>query len=151
MLKELIGKLVVGLGTGSKQLCEYVLSDETIDANTEAYKCFLKEAEHGTLDGKLGAGICCAAGIGHAQDLAMARLWLDDCAKIGNEDAKKILALINEDNLPDVIECPNCRHGVHFSSNTCWFCDHPTPSVRLSSEQQNLVVSVLERLVGRMK
>lgn len=151
VLKELIGRLVVDLGAGPKQLSEYFLSDETVDADSEAYKCFKVAAEHGALDGKLGAGICCAAGIGHEQDLAMARLWLDECAKFGNEDAKQLLALINEDNIPDVIECPNCGHGVHFSSNACWFCNHPTPSGRLSAEQQNLVVSVLAQLVGRMK
>ena len=151
VLKELIGQLVVDLGAGPKQLSEYVLSDETIDANAEAYKCFMKEAEHGALDGKLGAGICCAAGIGHARDLAKARLWLEECAKLGDEDAKQLLASINEDKFPDIIECPNCGHGVHVSSNTCWFCDHPLPSVCVSAKQQKVVVSVLERLVGRMK
>ena len=151
MLKELIGKLVVDLGTGSKQLSEYVLSDETIDANAEACRCFIREAEHGTHDGKLGAGICCAAGIGHVQDLDAARLWLDECAKLGDEDAKQLLALINEGNPRDVTECPNCGRGVHISSNACWFCDQPMPSVRLSKKQQKIVVSVLGRLVDRMK
>lgn len=151
VLKELIGQLVVDLGAGPKQLCEYVLSDESKDANAEAYKCFKMAAEHGILDGKLGAGICCAAGIGHARDLAKARLWLEECAKLGDEDAKQLLGSINEDKFPDIIECPNCGHGVHVSSNTCWFCDHPLPSVRVSAKQQKVVVSVLERLVGRMK
>lgn len=151
VLKELFGQLVVDLGTGPKQLNEYVLLDETVNAKAEAYKCFMMAAEHGTLEGKLGVGICCAAGIGHEQDLAAARLRLEECVKLGNEDAKQLLALINEDSFPDVVECPNCGHGVHFSAHTCWFCDHPVPSVRLSTQQQKLVVRVLERLVGRMK
>lgn len=151
MLKELIGQLVVDLGAGPKQLSEYVSSDETIDSKAEAYKCFMREAEHGAFDGKLGAGICRAAGIGHEQNLDAARLLLDECAKLGDEDAKQLLALFNEDNISDVIECPNCGHGVHFSAHTCWFCDHPVPSVRLSAKQKKLVVNVLERLVDRMK
>ena len=63
----------------------------------EAFKWYKKSAESGWTVGKYRLGLCYETGKGVAVDIDAARVWCKKAADDGNEDAKKALRRMNEE------------------------------------------------------